>query len=69
MGNSGLVRDVGKYDESVLSLQLLTVQRLSWRSYNARSRSQYFVYLPMIDLGRAVNVFFCGPHRSIIKRG
>ena len=42
MGNSGLVRDVGNYDESVLSLQLLTVQRLSWRSYNARSRSQYF---------------------------
>jgi hypothetical protein len=31
MGNSGLVRDVGKYDESVLFLQLLTVQRLGDR--------------------------------------
>jgi hypothetical protein len=74
MGNYGLVRDVGNYDESVLSLQPVTVQGLGCRAallavVQKRLRSQNFVYPPVIDLALAVNVFFGGPHRSITKDG
>ena len=75
MGNYGLVRDVSNYNESVLSLQSVTIKRpwlprsLAWRSYNARLLSQNFVYPPVTDLALAVNVFFGGPHCSITVEG
>ena len=37
---------------------------LALGSYNARLRSQNFVYPPVIDLALAVSVQIDGPHRS-----
>jgi hypothetical protein len=41
MGNYGLVRDVGNYDESVLSLQPVTVQSHGYREALLGSRSEW----------------------------